>query len=452
MKPYKTLLYYLFGALVAAGLYCVFIPELTSLKDPGIFPETGTISGSAGVISIRFPVPMNRETVESRLGIAPTRDFDIVWHESTLQIKPGRAFPSGSQLEVYLRSGSTSQDGREYKKDFRWSYTIRPPSILYLGNATTAPEVWKYDFSTGQNTALTRTGGLVTGLAVSQTGDVILYSQKNASGGSDIYAVFLREQSPKLLVLCGKETCVDPAISADGRLFAFSRNREPEEGNTSQLFYIYTGLIDKGEEGITPLITEKSIPGILPAFSPDGEKISFYDSKSQGIRIVNKSGSNDFLLGTNRTQHGCWSPDGERFMFVDDEMGQHSIFSRLYVVKITNSTISEPLKDVLTGLELGEPDWSPDGKRIVVGTRAEGGPLTRQLTIYDLKTNEMTQITGDPTVINASPDWSPDGGYIVFQQARLGISNAKPVIALWDAVKKDVTTIAEDAALPLWMP
>lgn len=430
----------------------MFIPELTSLKDPGIFPETGTISGNTGAIMIRFPVPMNRETVETRLSIDPARDFDIVWDESTLQIKPGQAFPSGSHFEVILRSGSASKDGREYKKDFRWSYKIRTPSILYLGNATTAPEVWKYDFSTGQNTALTRTEGLVTGLAVGQTGDVILYSQKNAVGGSDIFKLFRKEQSPEQLVACGKETCADPAISADGRIFAFSRNREPEDGNTSQLFYIYTGLIDKGEGGITPLVTEKSIPGILPTFSPDGEKLSFYDSKSQGIRIVNKSGTNDFLLGTNRTQHGNWSPDGERFMFVDDEMGQHSINSRLYVVDIANSTISEPLKDVLTGKELGEPDWSPDGKRIAVGIRDEGGPLTRQLAVYDLNTNEVTQITDDPTVINASPEWSPYGGDIVFQQARLGTSNAKPVIALWNAAKKSVTTIAEDAALPVWLP
>ena len=452
MKNYKTILYILFAACILTGLFFIFYPILSSIKEPVVYPAIGTISGSVETIQISFPVPMDRESVETRLKITPATDVDLKWNDSVLEINPTKTFLAGSLVEIKLKQGASSMDGREYSHDFIWSYTIRQPDIIFLGNATTSPEVWSHELSSGQNTMLTNTGGHVTDLAASQSGNVILFVQKNSSGGSDIFAIRRPILKPEILVSCEKEICTDPAISSDGRLFAFSRNRDPEEGTTSQLSYIYTGEIDSGEAGITPLITEKTISGILPSFSPDGQKLSFYDIKSQGIRIVNKSGTNDFLLGTNRMQRGSWSPDGMRFIFVDDEMGEHAIFSRLYSVDITNSSISEPLKDVLTGKEMGEPDWSPDGNAIVVGVRAEGGPLTRQLVLYDLNTSKSTQITNDSSVINASPCWSPDGQYVVFQQARLGTSNTKPVISLWDAEKKDITMIAEDAALPVWLP
>ncbi|NMB60080.1 MAG: hypothetical protein GYA12_12990 [Chloroflexi bacterium] len=327
---------------------------------------------------------MNRESVENHLSITPAQRVDMIWDGPVLEIRPQKAFLSGSLFEITLKHGAISEDGREYTHDHKWLYSIRTPAIVYLGNVTTSPEVWKYDFTTKQNTALTNTGGLVTDLTASPEGDVVLFIQKNSSGGSDIFAIFNDVWNPTLLVSCGKDSCNDPAISSDGRLFAFSRNREPEGGTKSMLPYIYTGIIKNGEKGITPIITENTIPGILPSFSPDGKKISFYDTKSEGIRIVNKSGENDFLLGTNRMQRGSWSPDGDKFIFIDDEMGEKSIYSRLYTVDISTSSINEPLKSIISQKELGEPDWSPDGASIVVGTRAEGGPLTRQLVIYNL--------------------------------------------------------------------
>jgi len=451
-KTQKLFMFVLFGACISIGLLIVFYPYFFSLKSPRIIPADQIISVRTRSFQIIFPVSMNRESVENHLSITPAQRVDMIWDGPVLEIRPQKAFLSGSLFEIILKHGATSEDGREYTQDHKWFYSIRTPAIVYLGNVTTSPEVWKYDFTTKQNTALTNTGGLVTDLTASPEGDVVLFIQKNSSGGSDIFAIFNDVWNPTLLVSCGKDSCNDPAISSDGRLFAFSRNREPEGGTKSMLPYIYTGIIKNGEKGITPLITENTIPGILPSFSPDGKKISFYDTKSEGIRIVNKSGENDFLLGTNRMQRGSWSPDGDKFIFIDDEMGEKSIYSRLYTVDISTSSINEPLKSVISQKELGEPDWSPDGASIVVGTRAEGGPLTRQLVIYNLDSLKSTQITTDSSVINASPRWSPDGQYIVFQQARLGISNTKPVIALWDSIKKDVTTIAEDAALPVWLP
>jgi Tol biopolymer transport system component len=205
-------------------------------------------------------------------------------------------------------------------------------------------------------------------------------------------------------------------------------------------------------EAPNPLIPEKSIPGILPLFSPDGLKISFYDSTGKGLRVTNKGGGSDFLLGTTRIHRGTWSPDGKYLAFIDDENEPGITQSRLYTVNLESSSIDEPFKDVLVDVEMGEPDWSPDGLSIVIGIRKMNGPVARQLWLLDVENKTARQITDNLTVMNAAPKWRPDGKTIVIQQAELGSSGIKPKVVEWDAETGKFKTIAVDAALPAWVP
>lgn len=449
---YNKSLYVIFSLIILVGLFFVFYPSITSLPDPKVEPGEGSTIGKKTIVELTFPAEMNKDSVEKRLSFEPDQVVDVTWNGWTAQLNPHSGFKSGNQLTIHLKGGASGNDGRKYSKDLAWTYKIRQAAIIYLGNATSSPEIWIFDPGTNKKEPLTDTGGHITDFAASPDGNKILYIQKNEAGGSDLFSYSREARGSDMLVNCGKELCGDPAISADGKLFAFSRNRNPDDGKTGNFSYIYTGEINKGEKSITPLITEKNIPGILPAFSPDGKKISFYDPISKGIRIENNAGNNDFLLGTNRIQRGCWSADGEHLMIIDDESGPEGLHSRLFVVDLVNSTISEPLKELVIDRELGEPDWSPDGRSIVAGIRQEGGPVARQLALFNLTANTVTLITKDLTIMSASPKWSPDGDSIVFQQARLGESNTKPEISLWDARSGSITTIAGDAALPEWLP
>lgn len=451
-KIYKISLYSLFFLAILAGMFVIFYPIFNALQEPAINPSIGSRPGGKTTIGITFPVDMIKKSVESRLTIGQDTGFQLKWNGRTLEIIPVQGYAAGSQLEVILTSGASALDGRTYANDFKWKFSIRQSDIVYLGNATTSPEVWLYDPEKGENRPITDTGGQITDLTASGQGDRILYTRKNSAGGSDLYVLSRNDLTPRLLVNCGKDNCIDPALSDDGSIFAFSRNKDPEDGGTGKYSYIYTGTVDQGEKSVTALISEKNIPGILPSFSPDGKKMSFYDPASKGIRIENNAGNTDFLLGTNRIQRGSWSTDGNNLIIIDDESGPAGLHSRLFVVNVMKSSENEPVKDLIKDNEMGEPDWSPDGSKIVVGIRQEGGPVARQLAVLDLKSNSIQMITGDLTVMNASPHWSSDGKQIVFQQARLGESNIKPVVAVWNSQDGSVKTIAEDAALPEWLP
>jgi Tol biopolymer transport system component len=441
-----------FGILVFTGLILVIIPTIQTLSDPILDPPNGRAIGMNSTISIGFPESMNEKSVETRISITPNVEVTMHWNGNMLYITPIAAFQPDETIVIQLSSGSTSTKSNVYKSNFKWQFSIQTPVIAFLGQATSSPEIWVIDQKTGESTKITQTGGKITSFVAIPNRKGFLFSIKNNQGGNDIHKVNFDGSNDQIMLGCKKEICGDLAISRDGRLFAFSRNRNPEDQSASKFSYIYTSQFNGSSTIPTPLIPESAIAGILPAFSPDGLLFSFYDPISKGIRVINQSGGNDFLLGTSRIQSGSWSNDGTKIAFVDDVSGHNGSSSDLYIVDTKTNAIDEPFKEKLLDKELGEPDWSPDGRKIIVGVRDSSGPVARQLWLLNLEDGSSIQITNDLSRMNAAPKWRPDGKYVAFQQAQLGQSGLQPYIILWNVDENSFTSFVKDAAMPVWIP
>lgn len=436
----------LVGGLIVLGL------KLFALSFPTIEPEAGQVIGMYTPIKIIFPQEMDKSSVESRISIDPEVAIKKNWTGRELKLDPISAFPAGGEIHLTLKSGSVSLDGRTYDQNLDWVYAIRFARVAYIGTATTAPEVWLVDQDGKNAKRITQTGGNVTGFFPIPDGSGFFYSTRNSLGGSDLHRIDRDGIRDEIVLNCGKEICADPVVSRDGQLLAFSRNQDPEEGTLSSKSYIYTALIEQRPIKPTPLVGEKLIGGILPSFSPDGLKISFYDSGSKGIRVMNQTDGNDFLLGTNRIQLPAWAPEGSKLAFIDDDNSMEDVSSRLYVVDLKSSSIDEPFKDVLKNVELGELDWSTDGRFLAVGVNIVNGGVARQMWVIDILHKTVIKITNDLTRINAAPSWRPDAGALAFQQAQPGVSGAKPAVIVWEEKSREVNLVANDAAMPAWLP
>jgi Tol biopolymer transport system component len=163
-------------------------------------------------------------------------------------------------------------------------------------------------------------------------------------------------------------------------------------------------------------------------WSPDDSKLAFV-GKTVGapwkLYTVSADGSQPepVLDDPRNAADPDWSPDGSRIVFgrLPEYFGEVAVPKEIHVVDLKTRAVST-LPD---SKGMFCPRWSPDGRYIAAM------PLNqRRLMLFDFTTNKWTQIS-DRTVNN--PRWSRDGRSIYFQAFqeadqpvyRLSIKDAK---------------------------
>lgn len=178
-----------------------------------------------------------------------------------------------------------------------------------------------------------------------------------------------------------------------------------------------------------------------PDISPDGRRIAFQrqgfsapDTEvSDEIFVVNSDGSKLRALTRQPTEGAtcdtggycdaspAWSPDGRRLAFsrasgpVDDDVVERV---GIYTMWADGSHVRRLTQRRLpaTG-EDGEPQWSPDGRRLVfsrTNVRTASPVDGVALWVLDLRTGGQRRITPYPLRAGDTPDWSPNGRRILF--------------------------------------
>jgi TolB protein len=167
-----------------------------------------------------------------------------------------------------------------------------------------------------------------------------------------------------------------------------------------------------GERRLTDDDVDPSTPQglffqIEPAWSRDGSTIAFASKRSGTFDLfaMNADGSGTRHLTSTKEDdtQPDWSPDGERIVFARGSSG------RLFVIGADGAGARR-----LTGEEVEEtePAWSPDGRWIAY-VRKEPGTSIRELWLVrpdGSKGRPLTRLGG----VAQAPSWSPDGRRIVF--------------------------------------
>ena len=197
----------------------------------------------------------------------------------------------------------------------------------------------------------------------------------------------------------------------------------------------FGAIISGGQHAPPPISVSPSPPpsSAPPSPSPsesrpvvgDGEpwiSLIAQTGAGYGVHFVRPDGSglHRWAAGIPGTQeHPDWSPDGRRLV-VDtvDSLGVRD----LWIADADGSDARRAIDcvDPCTGVD--EPAWSPDGgsiafQRIVVGDR---GTMTSTLEILDVATGTTRVVLTMPTrQVLLAPRWAPDGRRLVVEVARL---------------------------------
>jgi Tol biopolymer transport system component/chitodextrinase len=174
-------------------------------------------------------------------------------------------------------------------------------------------------------------------------------------------------------------------------------------------------LLTPAAGGTSTNLTNNPAVDWTPAWSPDGTRIAFASDREGplDLYVMNADGSGVMRVGTGVgvAWHPTWSPDGTRLAFtciVDPAPFPWWSAGANYDICAINADgsgfarlTSEPGWDA-------DPDWSPDGARIVFATDRYGA----ELVVMDPDGSDVTRLS--PGMPGTGPVWSSDGTRIAF--------------------------------------
>ena len=163
-----------------------------------------------------------------------------------------------------------------------------------------------------------------------------------------------------------------------------------------------------GKSGFAPYLGGTSIRDLT--FSPDGKWIAYVTVPEHQLWKSKIDGSERRQLTFESVTVGLprWSPDGTQLVF----MGQTPKTGwRAYLIASDGSG----LREMIPGAQAGyDPNWSPDGKSVVLTLNEAGSPSSLTdgpgIAIFDLQSGKLSPMPGAKQMF--SPRWSPDLRYI----------------------------------------
>ena len=148
---------------------------------------------------------------------------------------------------------------------------------------------------------------------------------------------------------------------------------------------------------------------------------NFQDSVMQ-IWMMDIEGKNKIKL-TNLADGACqpdWSPDGNKIVFISPCKAKKETYegARLFILDLSSNNEIYPVSIPLDPSGDFDPEWSPDGNEIVFSSFRSGNhPTTKErllhIYVYNFTTDSLSELT-NTRWRDRAPSWAMDGSKISF--------------------------------------
>ena len=295
------------------------------------------------------------------------------------------------------------------------------PEIVPASGATPA--------SSGSVAAATPTPASAEPTPEKLEGRIAFSSERIAPDGSavggDIY-VINPDGSGLTQVTTHEDADFLPEWSPDGSRIAFTSARHGNPHNAGGSGEIY--LIDPNGSNETR-VTDNGSFDRFTAWSPDGKRLLFISSRGRSmwstIYVMNPDGSDqtrvdidlDTRAKTWSVTSADWSPDGNRIaLSILEGFRDGRWVAHIYVMDADNDVPTRLTQGYENGEHYENPEWSPDGSRIVFNARyREGDGSVSAIMVMDADgSNKERLVSGEGSNYPFDPTWSPDGRGIAF--------------------------------------
>jgi TolB protein len=235
-------------------------------------------------------------------------------------------------------------------------------------------------------------------------GGVLAFTRQPLSGGMhQIYVINVDGTEQRLLI--------DESIGLNHHEWSPAARRIATVG------YIGTNnatwsihLVDVEGGNLERLTTDSNVWDSEPTWSPDGQRIAFcriypQQNMRSEMWLMNADGSGQHWIGLLGFAPR-WSPDGTRFVYQTTLTGAPDIYTCAIDGTDAQPLFASPLGD-------GNPDWSPDGEKIVFTIFDEADLGSYEIWVMNSDGTGAVPLTQN-SVYDDLARWSPDGSMLSF--------------------------------------
>lgn len=432
-----------------AGVGVTFLDPATQATTPV------TTIHSTSPLRLAFSEAMDTSTVHLRLD--PPLEGKVTWSGAQLTFTPARAFTPGATYMITLEPGAQAQSGRAVQQAGSWQFKAAPLSIVYMGPANrdrsrVPVNLWRLS-PDGRPVQITHSEYGVYDFAPSPDGTRIAFTQKDATGKTDLYVLTVLDGTVQRLTQCVNASCRAPSWSPDGGRIVYERGDSPRLDGDARAW-----IVDVKTLQTEPLLTESRWLGKSPRWSPDGKTISLADRDAGGIFLYDVASGNRAWIETLDDDAGQFAPgDQKQLVYRQLSTTPNGALWRLELADFGGDqpTIHpmDPPDNALVDDRVAV--WNPDGKHLAVMRRYLDSRATEQAQIYqvDAATGESQPLVVDPNYAQGAISWSPDGSRLLFQRyPAYPTPKAETSIWIYDAASKSLTQVASDGFFPQWLP
>jgi Tol biopolymer transport system component len=270
-----------------------------------------------------------------------------------------------------------------------------------------------------------------------------LYFSSNRGGNMNIWHVPIEEESGAVLgpperVTTGAGYRSSLSFSVDGRKLAYV-----ESSYQSNIWKAAFDLASGEVTGEPIPITRGSRSTWHFDVSPDGNWLAYIDQRDVFLSRSDGTGQRRLTNDLYNDLMPRWSPDGNRIAHYSTRSGNYEIW-------IINADGSELRQLTWVGRTVGYPTWSPDGNQMVYFNPAE---LTTHIFYPHKPWNEQTPVVLPPLGDGkgfAAQSWSPDERRLAGYSHEPSMSN--PAIIIYSLETQQYQQLnAFDTAVPRWL-